>query len=123
MTRYDEANEAVTRFGTALIASGLHTGPGAGRCMRAELAALCPPDRQIATCVSCALPGPAPLAVGSNRSRGQLQQGRAQELCESRGDRPGPPVPASKPDGLCGREATVTQVVTVNRYMYECRTL
>ena len=31
---------------------------------------------------------------------------RAQELCESRGDRPGLPVPNS-PYGLCGRKATL----------------
>ena len=31
---------------------------------------------------------------------------RAQELCESRGGRPGLPVPNS-PSGLCGREVTL----------------
>ena len=31
---------------------------------------------------------------------------RAQELCESRGGRPGLPVP-NKPYGLCGRKATL----------------
>ena len=31
---------------------------------------------------------------------------RVQELCKSRGDRPGPPVPNS-PYGLCGRKATL----------------
>ena len=30
--------------------------------------------------------------------------GRAQKLCESRGGRPGLPVP-DKPDGFCGRKA------------------
>ena len=31
---------------------------------------------------------------------------RAQELCDGRGDWPGLPVP-NKPDGFCGREATL----------------
>ena len=31
---------------------------------------------------------------------------RARELCESRGGRPGLPVP-NKPDGFCGRQATL----------------
>ena len=31
---------------------------------------------------------------------------RAQQLCESRGGRPGLPVP-NKPDGFCGRKATL----------------
>ena len=35
-----------------------------------------------------------------------LQSFRAQELCESRGGRPGLPVPDS-PYGLCGRKATL----------------
>ena len=33
---------------------------------------------------------------------------RAQELCESRGGRPGLPVP-NKPNGFCGRKATLKQ--------------
>ena len=33
---------------------------------------------------------------------------RAQELCESRGGRPGLPVP-NKPDGFCERKATLKQ--------------
>ena len=33
---------------------------------------------------------------------------RAQELCESRGGRPGLPVP-NKPHSLCGRKATLNQ--------------
>ena len=33
---------------------------------------------------------------------------RAQEVCESRGGRPGLPVP-NKPDGFCGRKATLKQ--------------
>ena len=33
---------------------------------------------------------------------------RAQELCESRGGRPGLPVPTS-PCGLCGRKATLNE--------------
>ena len=33
---------------------------------------------------------------------------RAQELCGSRGGRPGLPVP-NKPDGFCGRKATLKQ--------------
>ena len=36
----------------------------------------------------------------------ELNRCRAEELCESRGDRPGLPVPNS-PDGLCGRKATL----------------
>ena len=40
------------------------------------------------------------LTVPSTRSP------RAQELCESRGGRPGLPVPKS-PYGLCGRKATL----------------
>ena len=35
-----------------------------------------------------------------------LQSIKAQELCESRGGRPGLPVPKS-PYGLCGRKATL----------------
>ena len=35
----------------------------------------------------------------------------AQGLCESRGGRPGLPVPNS-PCGLCGREATIEQRIT-----------
>ena len=35
--------------------------------------------------------------------------GRAQKLCESRGGRPGLPVP-DKPDGFCGRKATLKQL-------------
>ena len=35
---------------------------------------------------------------------------RAQELCESRGGRPGLPVP-NKHDGLCGRKATLEEVL------------
>ena len=34
---------------------------------------------------------------------------RAQELCESRGGRPGLPVPKN-PDGFCGRKATLKRV-------------
>ena len=35
-----------------------------------------------------------------------VHQGRAQELCESRGGPPGLPVPSS-PYGFCGRKATL----------------
>ena len=35
---------------------------------------------------------------------------RAQELCESRGGRPGLPVP-NKHDGLCGRKVTLEEVL------------
>ena len=35
-----------------------------------------------------------------------IEESRAQELCESRGGRPGLPVPNS-PYGLCGRKATL----------------
>ena len=35
----------------------------------------------------------------------QHRMNRAQEVCESRGDRPGFPAP-NKPYGLCGRKAT-----------------
>ena len=36
--------------------------------------------------------------------------GRAQELCESRGGRPGLPVP-NKPHGFCVREATLNRIL------------
>ena len=39
-----------------------------------------------------------------------LRTRAAQELCESRGDRPGLPVPNS-PYGLCGRKATLIDVM------------
>ena len=34
---------------------------------------------------------------------------RAQELCDSRGGRPGLPVP-NKPDGFCGRKAEIRKM-------------
>ena len=40
---------------------------------------------------------------------------KAQELCESRGGRPGLPVPNS-PYGLCGRKATLNERVMSNRF-------
>ena len=39
-----------------------------------------------------------------------LHETRAQELCESRGGRPGLPVPNS-PYGLCGRTATLLLLI------------
>ena len=39
----------------------------------------------------------------------QPSAGRAQELCESRGDRPGLPVP-NTPDGFCGCKATLKRM-------------
>ena len=39
--------------------------------------------------------------------------GRAQELCEGLGGRPGLPVPNS-PYGLCGRKATLNSNVTIS---------
>ena len=39
---------------------------------------------------------------------------RAQELCESRGGRPGLPVPG-KPDCFCGRKATLKKYATSPR--------
>ena len=37
-----------------------------------------------------------------------MDTSRAQNLCESRDDRPGLPVP-NKPYGFCGRKATLNQ--------------
>ena len=34
-------------------------------------------------------------------------RGRTRELCESRGSRPGLPIP-NKPQGFCGRKATLS---------------
>ena len=42
---------------------------------------------------------------------------RVQELCESRGDRPGLPVPNS-PYGFCGREATLNSNLNLNKRNY-----
>ena len=47
------------------------------------------------------------LGVGSECQFGFSASFRAQELCESRGGRPGLPVPNS-PYSLCGRKATLT---------------
>ena len=47
---------------------------------------------------------------------------RAQELCESRGGRPGLPVPNS-PYGLCGRKATVNLREVTRRHGYSLRVL
>ena len=38
-----------------------------------------------------------------------MSSNRTQELCESRGGRPGLPVP-NKPRGFCGRKATLNQI-------------
>ena len=43
------------------------------------------------------------------QSRVRRSSHRAQVLCESRGGRPGLPVP-NKPYGLCGRKATLNQI-------------
>ena len=42
---------------------------------------------------------------------------RAQELCESRGGRPGLPVPNS-PYGFCGREATLKSNLNLDKGNY-----
>ena len=45
---------------------------------------------------------------------------RAQELCKSRGSRPGLPVPNS-PYGLCGRKATLNRSCVGAQKLYERR--
>ena len=47
------------------------------------------------------------LPNDSVRATGRNENLRAQELCESRGGRPGLPVPSNSPYGLCGRKATL----------------
>ena len=44
-----------------------------------------------------------------------LRRLRAQELCESRGGRPGLAVP-NKPDGFCGRKATLKLNLSPKRF-------
>ena len=46
------------------------------------------------------------LMVSGRKAAVNVSNVRAQELCESRGGRPGLPVPNS-PYGLCGRKATL----------------
>ena len=47
--------------------------------------------------------------VKDKERKRKLTRGRAQQLCESRGGRPGLPVPNSPYYGLCGRKATPTK--------------
>ena len=50
----------------------------------------------------------------------RVTAGRAPKLCESRGGRPGLPVPNS-PYGLCGREATLEEVLLcIDKWMDDC---
>ena len=43
----------------------------------------------------------------TEKNRNEDIKRRAQELCESRGGRPGLPVPNKPSDGFCGRAATL----------------
>ena len=48
------------------------------------------------------------ITIRQKEDEKKTEDGRAQELCESRGGRPGLPV-LDKPHGFCGRKATLNQ--------------
>ena len=48
------------------------------------------------------------MVIGIYIAVAQIAFLRAQELCESRGGRPGLPIP-NKPHGFCGRKTTLNQ--------------
>ena len=59
------------------------------------------------------------LSMKSMLSTLFMSPDRALELCESRGGRPGLPVP-NKPYGLCGRKATLSITVSVVNVDCQC---
>ena len=60
--------------------------------------------------------GDQPLKKQSE-AKAEVLSLRAQELCESRGGRPGLPVP-NNPYGLCGRKATLNEGSRPERGLY-----
>ena len=99
------------RVEVAVMGSPSLNRPGGFRGCKATLKRSCPRAQELIKVEVAVLGSPsrtvfvvkAAFSVDVNNIEKLV---RAQELCESRGGRPGLPVPNS-PNGLCGRKATL----------------